>query len=85
VDPFAFYDPLYISTAYDFCDDDATKIKLTCSDKKGSIRCRVRVSKYFVTWRTSCDSKSTHRDYVSPFFSPQICRRNSYVTTNFRI
>lgn len=29
VDPFAFYDPFYISTAYDLCDDDATKIKLT--------------------------------------------------------
>jgi len=65
------------------------KLSLQCSDKKGSIPCRVRVGEYFATQAdVFCDSRVavyTRRDYVSLSFSPQICGRNTYVTTNFRI
>lgn len=53
------------------------KLSLHCSDKKGSIPCRVRVGEIFCDTMAdvSCDSRIavyTRRDYVSPSFSSQI-------------
>jgi len=69
-------------------------ISVTMMQLKLSLHVAIKRDRYVVACASaniltcadvSCDSKSTRRDYVSPSFSPQICWRNSYVTTNFRI